>query len=161
MDKFLAVVAATMVLRKFGPDGWLYATCGDNTVYIFNLADCSLFHKFGFNDPRIVRFDRDGNLKFGTWSSLAISVYTPSGVLVRTYTPPSSTGTAGLFIDRAGNRLVGDPGNPSKVVITDKNNNLINKLATGEGRRTYQVAISPNGDVWVTYYANKILIYSE
>ena len=88
-------------------------------------------------------------------------MYTPSGVLVRTYTPPSITGTAGLFIDRAGNRLVGDSGNPSKLVITDKNNNLINKLATGEGARTHKVAIAPNGDVWVTHYANKILIYSE
>ena len=137
MDKFLAVVAATMALRKFGPDGRLYATCGDNTVYIFNLADHSLFHKFGFNDPRIVRFDRDGNLNFGTWNSPTISVYTPSGVLVHTCTPPSSTGTAGLFIDRAGNRLVGDPGNPSKVVITDKNNNLINKLTIYWGGKTH------------------------
>ena len=91
-----------------GPDGRLYVPSKDNFVYIFNLADLSLFHKFGFTDPRIVRFDRDGNLNFGTWSSPAIRVYTPSGVLVRTYTPPSSTGTAGLFIDRAGNRLVGD-----------------------------------------------------
>ena len=86
---------------------------------------------------------------------------TPSGVHVRTYTPPSSTLSYGLFIDRTGNRLVADHGNPSKVVITDKNNNLINKLATGEGQNVCQVAIAPNGDVWVVHYSNKILIYSE
>ena len=85
----------------------------------------------------------------------------PSGFLVRTYNPPSSANGSGLFIDRAGNRLVADRGNPSKVIITDKNNNLINKLATGEGLYSYQVAIAPNGDVWVTHSANKILIYSE
>ena len=54
-----------------------------------------------------------------------------------------------------------DRGNPSKVIITDKNNNLIHKLATGEGPQSFQVAIAPNGDVWVTNGANKILIYSE
>ena len=57
--------------------------------------------------------------------------------------------------------LVADRGNPSMVVIIDKNNNLINKLATGEGEISHQVAIAPNGDVWVTHSANKILIYSE
>ena len=40
-----------------GPDGRLYAPSGDNTVYIYNLADHSLFYKFGFTDPRIVTFD--------------------------------------------------------------------------------------------------------
>ena len=88
-------------------------------------------------------------------------MYTPSGVHVHSYTPPSSTQCDGLFIDTAGNRLVADFGNPSKVIITDKNNNLINKLATGEGQHSYHVAIAPNGDVWVTHSANKILIYSE
>ena len=88
-------------------------------------------------------------------------MYTPSGVLVCTYTPPSSTLSDGLSIDRAGNSLVADRGNPSMVVIIDKNNNLINKLATGEGEISHQVAIAPNGDVWVTHSANKILIYSE
>ena len=101
-----------------GPDGRLYAPSGDNIVYIFNLADHSLFHKFGFTDPRIVRFDQNGNLNFGTSSSPAISVYTPSGVFIRTYTPLFSSGTAGLFIDRAGNRLVGDRGNPSQTRTT-------------------------------------------
>ena len=88
-------------------------------------------------------------------------MYTPSGVLVHTYTPPSSSYNTGLFIDKAGNRLVADRGNPSEVIITDKNNNLVNKLATGEGNRCNEVAIAPNGDVWVTHSANKILIYSE
>ena len=74
---------------------------------------------------------------------------------------PSSTTCDGLSIDRAGNRLVADHGNPSKVIITDKNNNLINKLATGEGLSSANVVIAPNGDVWVTHSANKILIYSE
>ena len=67
----------------------------------------------------------------------------------------------GLFIDRADNRLVVNKAYKSKVVITDKNNNLINKLATEEGLNCNEVAIAPNGDVWVTHTANKILIYSE
>ena len=84
--------------------------------------------------------------------------YTSSGFLVRTYTSLSTTLSNGLFIDRTrvGNRLVVDRGNPSKVIITDKNNNLINKLATGEGLNCNEVAIAPNGDVWVTHSANKI-----
>ena len=86
---------------------------------------------------------RDGNLHSATWNTPTVRVYTPSGVLVCTYTPPSSTHSDGLFIDKAGNRLVVDRDNPSKVIITDKNNNLINKLATGEGQYTYQVAIAP------------------
>ena len=45
-----------------------------------------------------------------------------------------------------------------QVIITDKNNNLINKLATGEGVNCNEVAIAPNGNVWVTHSANKILI---
>ena len=43
------------------------------------------------------------------------------------------------------------------MIITDKNNNLINKLATGEEQFSDQVAIAPNGNVWVTHTANKIL----
>ena len=108
-----------------------------------------------------MHFDQDGNLHTARWTTSPIRVYTPSGVLVRTYTPPSSTHSDGIFIDRAGNRLVADRGNPSKVIITDRNNNQINKLAAGEGQKSHQVAIAPNGDVWGTHSANKILIYSE
>ena len=145
-----------------GPDGRLYAP-GSTDIKIYNIEDGSLFHTITTLEPRIVQFDQDGNLHSARWNTSPVRVYTPSGVLVRThtYTPPSSTHSDGLFIDRAGNRLVADRGNPSKVIITDKNNNLINKLATGEGQKSYQVAIAPNGDVWVTHSANKILIYSE
>ena len=111
MDKFLAVVAATMALQLDLMDSCMLQV---GITLSTSLADRSL-HKFGFTDPKIVRFDRDGNLKFGVLNSPTIRVYTPSGVLVRTYTPPSSTGTAGLFIDRAGNRLVGDPCSSTKI----------------------------------------------
>ena len=143
-----------------GPDGRLYAS-GHN-ISIFNIANGSLYHKITAPNSNIVQFDQDGNLhspKWG-WSAPLVRVYTPSGVLVCTYTPPSSTSIGGLFIDRAGNRLVVDKGHPWNVIITDKNNNLIIKLATG-GPRCNEVAIAPNGDVWVTQSTNKILIYSE
>ena len=102
-----------------------------------------------------------GNLHSPRWGTATFRVFTPSGVLIRTYVPPSLVTNRGQFIDRAGNRLMVDTNNPSKVVITDENNNLINKLATGEGRHCNEVAIAPNGDVWVTHLADKILIYSE
>ena len=143
-----------------GPDGRLYAP-GVNDIKIFNIEDGTLFHTFTVSIPSIVQFDQDGNLHTDRSGTSTVRVYTKSGVHVRTYTPPSSTRCDGLFIDKAGNRLVTDRGNRSKVIITDKNNNLINKLATGEGQFSYQVAIAPNGDVWVTHSANKILIYSE
>ena len=134
---------------------------GVNVIKIFNIEDGSLFHTINVPAPSIVQFDQDGNIHTARPGTPTVRVYTPSGVHVRTYTPPSSTLSYGLFIERAGNRLVADHGNPSKVVITDKNNNLINKLATGEGQNVCQVAIAPNGDVWVVHYTNKILIYSE
>ena len=144
-----------------GPDGRLYASAQD--ISIFNIEDGSLYHTIAAPDSNIVQFDQDGNLHSSkwTWGTPLVRVFTPSGVPVRTYNPPSSTGNGGLFIDRADNRLVVNKAYKSKVVITDKNNNLINKLATEEGLNCNEVAIAPNGDVWVTHTANKILIYSE
>ena len=142
-----------------GPDGRLYAS--GHSISIFNIEDGSLYHIIAVPESNIVQFDQNGNLHSPKWGSALVRVFTPCGFLVRTYNPPSSADCSGLFIDRAGNRLVADRGNPSKVIITDKNNNLINKLATGEGLSTVQVSIAPNGDVWVTHKANKILIYSE
>ena len=107
-----------------------------------------------------IGFDQDGNLHFGSWTEPRniIRVYTPSGVLVRSYTPPSALQVDGIFIDRAGNRLISDRSSvSSKLIITDKNNNLINKL-----KGFANAVITPNGNVWVTQSNhNKVLIYSE
>ena len=82
-------------------------------------------------------------------------MYTPSGVLVRSYTPPSAGLVHGIFIDRSGNnRLISDC-TSSKLIITDKNNNLINKL-----NGFSNAIITPNGDVWVTQSdQNKVFVY--
>ena len=83
-------------------------------------------------------------------------MYTPSGVLVRSYIPPSALVVDGIFIDRAGNRLISDR-STSKLIITDKNNNLISKL-----KGFANAVITPNGNVWVTQSNHdKVLIYSE
>ena len=78
-----------------------------------------------------------------------IKVFTCRGVLVCSYTPPllyflgllsSAVGNAnGLFIDKAGNVLVADRGTDSKVIITDKNNNLVHKLVPGQGGSCFNV----------------------
>ena len=65
-----------------------------------------------------------------------------------------------IFIDKAGNVLVADRGTDPKVIITDKNNNLLHKLVPGPGHTTIGLAIAPNGDVWVTNVEPKTLIYS-
>ena len=106
---------------SIGPDGRLYGS-SQTDIKVYNIEDGSIFHTFTAPEPLIIQFDKGGNLHTARWSSPTIRVYIPSGVLVRTYSPPSSTQSDGLFIDRAGNRLVVDRGNPSKVIITDKNN---------------------------------------
>ena len=138
-----------------GPDGRVYGSDSiRGRISIFNKVDGSLFHQFAISQPRGIGFDQDGNLHFGSWngSQNIVRVYTPSGVLVRSYTPPSAVQVDGIFIDRAGNRLISDRGS-SKLIITDKNNNLINKLAG-----TANAVITPNGDVWVTL--PELYIYS-
>ena len=143
-----------------GPDGRVYGSDWfRGLISIFNMVDGSLFHQItGTSQPRGIGFDQDGNLHFGSWSDI-IRVYTPSGVLVRSYTPPSAVKLEGIFIDRAGNRLISDRSvGASKLIITDKNNNLINKLT---GLETCNAIITPNGDVWVTQGGhNKVVIYS-
>ena len=145
-----------------GPDGRLYgsdATRG--RIAVFNMKDGSLFHEFNATgNPRGIGFDQDGNLHFGRHQLSAVQVSTLSGMPIHRYIPPSSTLSDGLFIDKAGNRLVADTGDPSKVIITDKNNNLINKLATDQGRAATNVAIAPNGDVWLTHMNDMVLVYS-
>ena len=143
-----------------GPDGRLYgADYTRGLISIFSMVDGSLFHQItGTPRPRGIGFDQDGNLHFVSLTSTGpqniIRVYTPSGVLVRSYTPPSALKVDGIFIDRAGNRLISDRSSvSSKLIITDKNNNLINKLK-GFGN----AVIAPNGDVWVTRF--QVLVYS-
>ena len=143
-----------------GPDGRLYgADYIRGLISIFSMVDGSLFHQItGTPRPRGIGFDQDGNLHFGLWTrpQNIIRVYTPSGVLVRSYTPPSALLVDGIFIDRAGNRLISDR-TTSKLIITDKNNNLISKL-----KGFANAVITPNGNVWVTQSNhNKVLIYSE
>ena len=156
-----------------GPDGRLYASdCYKGLISIFDMEDGSLYHQFtGITYPRGIGFDLDGNLHVARWYSPVIQVFTRSGVLLHSYTPPSSGHSDGVFIDRAGNVLVADRGSSgmwftktaisSKVIITDKNNNLLHKLAIGLGEYVNNVAIAPNGDVWVTNAVHAILIYSE
>ena len=148
-----------------GPNGRLYAPDWISTsiVNIFNMADSSVFHQItGTKYPRGIGFDQDGNLHFGSRASSLniVRVYTPSGVLVRRYTPPSAVEVDGIFIDRAGNRLICDRSSASsKLIITDKNNNLINKLPAPFATNA---VITPNGDVWVTRANNnKVSIFSE
>ena len=143
-----------------GPDGRVYGSdSGRGLISIFSMIDGSLFHQItGIPSARGIGFDQDGYLqfKYNTPQNI-IRVYTPSGVLVRSYTPPSAVGVEGIFIDRAGNRLISDR-TSSTLIITDKNNNLINKLT---GLDTCNAIITPNGDVWVTQAShNKVVIYS-
>ena len=144
-----------------GPDKRLYATDGiRELISIFSMVDRSLFHQITGTPPlpRGIGFDQGGNLHVGssTGPQNIISVYTPSGVLVRSYTPPSVLLVDGIFIDRVGNRLISDR-TTSKLIITDKNNNLISKL-----KGFANAVITPNGNVWVTQSNhNKVFIYSE
>ena len=58
-----------------------------------------------------IGFDQDGYLhfKYNLPQAQNISrVYTPSGVLVRSYTPPPAGVVEGISIDRAGNKLICD-----------------------------------------------------
>ena len=125
------------------------------------MTDGSSFHNFSATNPRDIAFDEDGNLHVAKSLQRFIEVVTPSGVLVRTYTPPSSRYIDGILIDKAGNRLLASDGNDPKVIITDNKNNLINKLGV-QGFAPTNVATSPNGDVWIAdVNSNKILIYSQ
>ena len=94
-------------------------------------------------------FDFDGNLHVSKWYTPVVHVFTHSGVLLHSYTPPSAGHCKGFFIDKAGNVLVADRGADSKVIITDKNNNLLHKLVPGPGHTPVNIAIAPNGDVCV------------
>ena len=126
------------------------------------MTDGSLFHNFPATYPRGIAFDENGNLHVAKNLESLIRVFTPSGVLARTYTPPSTQNIGGILIDEAGNRLFASRGGSDpKVIITDKNNNLINKLGM-QGFQPDNVAIAPNGDVWIMGGTNdKILIYSQ
>ena len=145
-----------------GPDGRVYGSDWvRGLISIFNMVDGSLFNQItGTSLPRGIGFDQDGNLHLAMWSGPQniIRVYTPSGVLVRSYTPPSAGLVDGIFIDRAGNRLISDRSvGASKLIITDKNNNLINKL-----NGYSNAVITPNGDVWVNQAGqNKVFVYSS
>ena len=86
-------------------------------------------------------------------------MFTPSGVLITNYAP-SSLNNNGMFIDKAGNRLFAPDGSEPKVIITDKDNNLLNKLGATQGFIPRNVAVAPNGDVWITA-DSKIIIYSQ
>ena len=145
-----------------GPDGRLYGSNWADGIRIISMTDGSLFHYFLATHPRGIAFDEDGNLHVAKHSESLIQVFTPSGVLVRTYTPPSTQNIGGILIDKAGNRLFASHGGSDpKVIITDKNNNLINKLGM-QGFQPDNVAIAPNGDVWIMGGTNdKILIYSQ
>ena len=145
-----------------GPDGRMYAShWGQGLISIFNMEDGSLFHQItGAPRPRGLGFDLDGNLHVSRWESPVIQVFTRSGVLLRSYTVPSAGHIDFLFIDKAGNMLVADRGASPKVIIVDKNNNLLHKLIPGPGHTTVDVGVAPNGDVWVANYEAKLLIYS-
>ena len=148
-----------------GANGRLYGSdCDEARISIFNMEDNSLFHHISVSsEPRGIGLDLDGNIHFATWTKASLNVvhvFSPSGVLVRTYTPPSVGQVDGIFIDKAGNRLVADRGDASRIVITDKNNNLIHKLK--QGNLVSNAVITPNGDVWVTSAgSNEIYIFSE
>ena len=147
-----------------GADGRLYGSnWAGGCISIFNMEDNSLFHQIsGVGQPRGIGLDLDGNIHFSAWkeSPKVVNVYTPSGVLVRKYSPTSVGQIDGIFIDKAGNRLVADRQDPSRIVITDKNNNLIHKLK--QGKTVVRAVITPNGDVWVTSAdSNEIYIFSE
>ena len=144
-----------------GPDGRLYASDVVNKrISIFDMEDGSLFHQFPVIPfPRGIGFDSDGHLHTSQQDTSIVLIYTSSGVLLQSYTPPSSARGDGIFIDKAGNRLVADRANPSKLIITDKENRLLHKLGVNRGF-TRNVAVAPNGDVWITGLDNnKILIY--
>ena len=147
-----------------GADGRLYGSDWDGgCISIFSMDDNSLFHQIpGVGQPRGIGLDLDGNIHISAWktSPKVVNVYTPSGVLVRTYSPPSVGRVDGIFIDKAGNRLVADRDDPSRIIITDKNNSLIHKLK--QGKTVSKAVITPNGDVWVTSAnSNEIFIFSE
>ena len=76
------------------------------------MVDGTVFHQItGTPLPRGIGFDQDGYLHFKYNLSQAqniIRVYTPSGVLVRSYTPPPAVRVDGISIDRAGNKLICD-----------------------------------------------------
>ena len=145
-----------------GPDGRLYGSSYTGEIRIIRMTDGSLFHNFTTADPSGIAFDDNGNLHVAKKLESLIKVFTPSGVLVRTYTPPSTQNVGGILIDKAGNKLFASHGGSDpKVIITDKNNNLINKLGM-QGFQPDNVAIAPNGDVWIMGGTNdKILIYSQ
>ena len=147
-----------------GADGRLYGSdWNGGCISIFSMEDNSLFHQIpGLGQPRGIGLDLDGNIHISAskTSTKVVNVYTPSGVLVHKYSPPSVGLVDGIFIDKAGNRLVADRDDPSRIIITDKNNNLIHKLK--QGKTVSNSVITPNGDVWVTSAnSNEIFIFSE
>ena len=100
-----------------GPDGRLYASDSTPTsiygnngrINIFSMEDGTLYHQItGISQPRGIGFDLDGNLHVSRWGSSEIQVFTRSGTLLRSYTPPTAKHSDGVFIDRAGNVLVAD-----------------------------------------------------
>ena len=146
---------------KLGPDGRLYGSdWGRGRISVFNMKEGSLFHQFTAPQPRGIGFDQNGNLHVTNVHSTLIKVFTPSGVLVTSYVA-SSFNNNGMFIDKAGNRLFAPDGTQAKVIIKDKDNNLLNKLGlTVQGFTPKNVAVAPNGDVWITA-DTKIFIYSQ
>ena len=145
---------------KVGPDGRLCGSdWGRRRISVFNMTDGGLFHQITAPQPRGIVFDLNGNLHVAKLQSSLIKVFTPSGVLITNYAP-SSLNNNGMFIDKAGNRLFAPDGSEPKVIITDKDNNLLNKLGVTQGFTPRNVAVAPNGDVWITA-DSKIIIYSQ
>ena len=142
-----------------GPDGRAYGSDEDRAlIRIFSMVDGSLFHQIAVSPrPRVLVLIKMATyiLDHGVDQNI-IRVYTPSGVLVRSYTPPSAGLVDGIFIDRAGNRLISD--RTSSKADYHRQEQQSDQQAEGF---SYAV-ITPNGDVWVTHAGqNKVFVYSS
>ena len=149
-----------------GPDSRLYGTnWNTQRASIFNTNDgsVSLFHEFsGTPSPVGIAFDPQAYVHVTNYNSPVIRVFSSSGVFVRSYTQPSaSVGCRDIHIDKAGNVLTVVRGNPDTVIITDKDNNLLQKLTFPPPSFASSITIASNGNVWITVPQNEIFIYSH
>ena len=149
---------------EIGPDSRLYATnFFTSRIRSFNTDDDCLFNEItGLSSPVGIAFDPQAYVHVTNYNSPVIRVFSSSGVFVRSYTQPSaSVGCRDIHIDKAGNVLTVVRGNPDTVIITDKDNNLLQKLTFPPPSFASSITIASNGNVWITVPQNEIFIYSH